>query len=186
LARTEEVGTALTLRVVITAFERRKGVVTAPKPIFIRRARPEDAASIWSVRTRAIRELCRGCYTDKEINDWASSPMPPTFATVMRDTEFFVAEQDATIIGHAFLDTDREEIAAVFVSPDHVRTGVGSRLLKTLEKRARAMGLRKLHLVSTKNATAFYASAGYVELEASLFQHPDGFALACIKMEKIL
>lgn len=157
-----------------------------PESIIIRHAVPEDADSIWHVRTRAIRELCRHSYSDKEIAAWASSRVPPSFADVILNTEFFVAENESEIIGHAFLDPSTGEIAAVFVSPDYVRTGIGSRLLTRLEQRAQAMGLASLWLSATLNATEFYNAAGYVEIEPSQFHHPDGFTLACVKMRKRL
>lgn len=157
-----------------------------PEPIVIRRAFPEDADPIWQVRTRAIRELCRTHYVAEEIDTWASTPMPASFANVIRDAEFFVAEHESEIIGHAFLDPSTGEIAAVFVSPDHVRTGVGSLLLATLEQRAGALGLSSLWLSATLNAAAFYSSADYVETGPAEFQHPNGFTLACVKMEKTL
>jgi len=157
-----------------------------PQSIVIRRAFPEDADSIWQVRTRAIRELCCTHYDAEEIAIWASTTMPTSFGEVIRDTEFFVAEHESKIIGHAFLDPSTGEIAAVFVSPAQVRNGVGSLLLATLEQRAGAIGLSSLWLSATLNATAFYSSAGYVEIGPAEFQHPSGFTLACIKMEKTL
>lgn len=154
--------------------------------ITIRRATAEDAHSIWDVRTRAIRELCCTSYTEKEIAAWASSPMPSSFTEVLRNTEFFVAEHESKIVGHAFLDPATCEIAAVFVSPDYDRLGVGSRLLGSLEQRARALGLTSVWLSATLNATSFYCAGGYVEVEPSQFEHPDGFTLACVRMEKTL
>ena len=157
-----------------------------PESIVIRRALSEDANAIWHVRTRAIRELCCTHYNAEEIDTWASAPMPALFGEVIRDTECFVAERDSDIIGHAFLDPSTRELAAVFVSPDHIRTGVGSLLLATLERHAQTIGLTPLWLSATLNAVAFYSSAGYAEIGPSEYQHPSGFTLACVKMETAL
>jgi len=152
--------------------------------IIIRRATPGDADPIWEIRTRAIRELCCTPYTEKEIAAWASSPMPSSFKEVIRNTEFFVAEHESKIVGHAFLDPSTREIAAVFVSPDYVCVGVGSRLLASLEELAQTIGLTSVWLSATLNATSFYCARGYVEVEPSKYEHPDGFTLACVRMEK--
>jgi len=152
--------------------------------IIIRRATWGDADAIWDIRTRAIRELCCTSYTEREIAAWASSPMPSSFQEVIRNTEFFVAEHESKIVGHAFMDPSTREIAAVFVSPDYVRVGIGSRLLASLEQRAQAIGLTSVWLSATLNATSFYSAWGYIEVEPSQYEHPDGFTLACVRMEK--
>ena len=86
--------------------------------ITLRRALPSDAASIWEVRTRAIRSGCRSHYSPEDIEAWASAPMPPTFATLIAQEEFVVAELQSRVVGFAALKPQAKGIDAVFVCPD--------------------------------------------------------------------
>ena len=48
-----------------------------------------------------------------------------------------------------------------FVDPDRQRRGIGSALLKALEDRARAQGLRELPVRSSIAGEPFYAAHGF-------------------------
>ncbi len=151
-----------------------------------------DAAPLWSIRTRAIRELCAGHYAPNVVDAWAATPMPSRFGEVL-------VLQRAVVIGErgldapaerpvafGFLDRDDAEVAAVYVSPDLAGRGLGRALLERLEADAIAFGLARLRLASSLNAVRFYRAAGYVGDRADSFRHPGGFTLPCVRMEKTL
>jgi putative acetyltransferase len=72
------------------------------------------------------------------------------------------------------------------VHPRVVRHGVGTRLLRTLEELARAVGLSVLYFKSTLNAVPFYQRAGFrVEATATHRIAPE-VELACVAMRKEL
>jgi putative acetyltransferase len=93
----------------------------------------------------------------------------------------YVAERDDRIAGFAQLNVERGEVEAVYVSPEDVRTKVGSALLDQLETVAMHRGVRTLTLKSTLNAERFYLRQGYERLGPG-----DHFGLACIRMRKHL
>lgn len=145
-----------------------------------------DAAPLWDLRTRAIRELCAGHYPPGDVDAWARTPMPPRFAEVLVLQRAVVVEADGRAIAFGFLDRDDGEVAAVYVSPDVARCGVGRMLLARLEADAAAHGLAKLRLAASLNALRFYRSAGYGDERPDTFRHPGGFDLPCVRMQKAL
>ena len=99
----------------------------------------------------------------------------------MQTRATYVAERGGQIVGFAQLDLERGEVEAVCVSPDAVRTKVGTALLHQLEEVAECGGLREITLKSTLNAEPFYAQQGYERLGPA--QHAD---LDCVQMRKTL
>ena len=49
----------------------------------IRKAKPEDAADIWRIRTSAIRLVCSSASRPEEVDARATSPMPPGFGQIV-------------------------------------------------------------------------------------------------------
>jgi GNAT superfamily N-acetyltransferase len=154
--------------------------------IILRRAEPRDAASTWSVRAAAIRELCKSDYGAAEVAAWASTPLPDRHVAAMSRESFLVAEQDGAVVGFGIVNTETTEIEALFVHPDSARRGIGRQLLAGLEDIARGARLTSLHLSASLNAVRFYETAGYQIVERTVYRHPSGLELACVAMRKSL
>jgi GNAT superfamily N-acetyltransferase len=154
--------------------------------IVIRHGKPEEAKAIWDVRTRAIRGSCCSHYSSEDVDVWASASMPDNYGETIKNTAFYVAECDGKIVAFGFLDPAESKIEAVFVHPDYGRRGIGRRLLLAIENTALEHGLMCLRLSSSLNAVSFYRSAGYEVRKPIMFQHPCGFDLECVSMEKVL
>jgi len=73
--------------------------------------------------------------------------------------QFYVIEHDQMILGCAalypFPRTKSAELAALAVRPGYQRRGYGEKLLDALTAQARAMGLRKLYVLTTRTAQWF-------------------------------
>jgi amino-acid N-acetyltransferase len=73
--------------------------------------------------------------------------------------QFFVIEHDQMILGCAalypFPRTKSAEMAALAVRPEYRGRGYGEKLLEALEVRARAMGMQKLFVLTTRTAHWF-------------------------------
>lgn len=150
----------------------------------IRAAKQEDKEFIWQVHTEAISKLCKSHYTQQQIQAWTSSLNPESYREVIETREFFVVEDDKSIVGFGQLNSETEEVEAVYVSPKSVRCGLGTRVLQTLENLATEKGLKSLHLSSSLNAVPFYKQAGYTSQHESKHRLPNGTELACVYMEK--
>ena len=152
----------------------------------IRKAQQEDKEPIWRVHVKAIRETCVSHYSQEVIRIWAERLQPEKYAEAIRSNEFFVAEENGAVIGFGELDQASGEIQGLYVSPDVASRGVGQKLLRALEERARAYGLQSLHLTSSLNAVSFYERAGFKSLEMMTKTLSPGVERASVRMLKEL
>jgi GNAT superfamily N-acetyltransferase len=100
----------------------------------VRRAVPDDAVVLWSIRSEAIRQGCAGQYSTDQIAAWAAVQMPDAFFAAISESVFLVAEEDGVACGFGFMTPETSTIEALFVSPARHRRGVGGTLLGELER----------------------------------------------------
>jgi GNAT superfamily N-acetyltransferase len=153
--------------------------------ITIREAKQKDRGSIWNVHIRAIQEVCKSHYSQKEIEDWSEVLKPTRYKEPIKRGSFFVAVDDNVIVGFGNLNQDSGEIEAVYVAPEYVRRGVGRKILQALESVARDVGLTILRLSSSLNAVQFYEIAGYKRQKQKRYLLPCEM-VACLPMVKEL
>lgn len=80
-------------------------------------------------------------------------------------TRFSVVEHDGLIVGCAALypyGEDQAELACVAVHPHYRRWGYGEQLMKRIETRARAVGIKRLFVLTTVTAH-WFKERGFVE-----------------------
>ena len=150
----------------------------------IRRAGQEDCQFIGSVHAAAVRGIRTALYTPEEIQAWAVPKKPESYEESIHSKEFFVAEEGGVIVGFGVLNQASAEVEAVYVSPEAGRRGIGLAVLRKLEERAGALGLRVLRLNASLNAVPFYERAGYVAQEGSKYRLSTGVEIACVPMVK--
>ncbi len=80
---------------------------------------------------------------------------------------FILAEHDGVVVGSAalypFWDEQAGELACLAVAPDYRRAGIGEALLQRIEDRARAAGLTRLFVLTTRTAH-WFLERGFVEV----------------------
>jgi putative acetyltransferase len=152
----------------------------------IRRAGQEDCYSIGNVHAAAVRGIRTTLYTPEEIQAWAVPRNPSSYEESIRSKEFFVAEDGSAIVGFGVLNQEIAEVEAVYVTPGAGRRGIGLEVLRKLEERASALGLRVLRLNASLNAVPFYEKAGYVAQERSKYRLLTGVEIACVPMVKAM
>jgi len=153
-----------------------------------RRAKPGDGEAVWKVHSTAVREMCRTHYTDEQIKAWvdAFSPAEYEFCINSKEKMLLVAEQDGEIVGYGQLDVEAGQIDALFISPTHAGSGIGSSLLSRLEAAALELGFDTIGLTSALNALGFYERLGYTAQGETLHTFPGGVRVPCIRMTKQL
>ncbi|QSG04865.1 GNAT family N-acetyltransferase [Halapricum desulfuricans] len=154
--------------------------------VSVRTAGPDDAGSILEVKRAAISELAASAYTDEQVHAWApaDSALEEYRAATTTDTfQVLVAHGDEPVVGYGVLHTDDCRIEGLFVHPSRARAGIGARLLGHLEANAALLGCRRLSVISSRNATAFYESQGYDRLEDRA-REIDGVELEFVLLEK--
>jgi len=158
--------------------------------IHVRPARPEDARSFIEVRNAAVRGIAAKDYPPAVIDAWAQSPI--TTATIENflanpDKETrLVAEVNSEISGIGSLVIDNNELRACYVRPNAARKGVGSAILREIERIALENGATILQMDSSVTAEPFYKAMGYEVLEYGEHVLYKGPRMACVRMRKVL
>lgn len=150
----------------------------------IRRAGPEDAEAIWSTHRAAVLGLTAPEYTADQLAAWLDLT-PDDFRTAMVDRGelFFVADAAGEVVG--FAAGRGEEASAVYVRPDAVRRGIGTRLLDAVEREVRARGGGTVTCEASLNAVPFYRANGWT-LGERLVRTMRGVELPFVRMTKDL
>lgn len=146
----------------------------------IREATRADSDPIRTVHGAAIRDLRGRYYTDAELAAWAERD-PTTH--LEEGSVCVVLEFQGEVVGFAALAPAVSELTAVYVAPQHNRTGVGRRLVSDLESRARDRGLSTLHLVTPITASFFHLRMGYRSVDSAVYE-TEGPPLDAVLMEK--
>jgi N-acetylglutamate synthase-like GNAT family acetyltransferase len=82
--------------------------------------------------------------------------------------------------------TDAARIRAFFVHPAWSRRGLVRRLFDRCAEDATRAGFRKLELMATLPGVPLYRALGFVEVERSTKELPDGEMLQVVRMERPL
>jgi putative acetyltransferase len=161
----------------------RKPIADSPMEVHIRPATSEELPYLIELQTRSIKTLSVHYYSKQEITALVEDQ---AYARDLGYETRFVAEVQGKIIGFATLWHIECAIGGVYVDPEWVRCGIGSRLLAIVEAEAKQRQIRTLSVMSSLTAVSFYESQGY------LFRHPTGFVtrsgiwIQCKTLEKQL
>lgn len=149
-----------------------------------------DARAFLEVHRAAVRGIAAQDYSPDVIEAWA--PVPVTAGAIDQlllnsDNEIrLVAELDGLIVGIGALVLETCELRACYVEPGAARSGVGSALVREIERIATDRGLSHLQLQSSITAEPFYLALGYSARHRGEHRLSSGQQMACVKMEKAL
>jgi amino-acid N-acetyltransferase len=134
-------------------------------PVLVRPARTADVPAI-----KSLVDIYAG--TGRKL-------LAKDLVTLYEDVQdFVVAERDATVVGCGALHVlwaDLGEIRTLAVHPGHQNLRIGQQLLEALVETARGLGLQRLFALTFH--TAFFARAGFVEIEGAPVDHETYEAL---------
>lgn len=95
--------------------------------------------------------------------------------------QVFVAAEGGRILGFATIvphEGDDAELDGIFVEPSAWRRGIGTALLRQIEREARAWGANRLHVTAGANAEGFYAANGFTRTgEQRMTFGPNGLVM---------
>lgn len=100
---------------------------------------------------------------------------------------YLLAEADRAVVGHAVASCvpDVAELQRITVDPSHRRKGVASELLEAVIAEARGAGADRLLLEvrdDNSGAIAFYAAAGFQEIDRRKKYYRDGAAAVVMRL----
>lgn len=153
----------------------------------LRAGKPADAPGIYAVHERAVRELCRGVYSDEQIESWVCGNSAQRYVEAMDvEGEIFevaVARLRGIVGFSAYKD---EEVRSLYVDPDWARLGVGSALLQRAEAAIAAAGHSKVVIGASLIGLPFYEARGYHVLKHRHWRSRGGLMIPAADMEKPL
>jgi putative acetyltransferase len=151
--------------------------------------RAEDARAFLEVHRAAIREIAVADYPADVIEAWAPLVTEDDVGRLLanRDGEVrLVAEIEGQIVGLGAIVPANCELRACYVAPGAARQGVGTAIVRELERIAREHGLTVLELDSSLTAEPLYRSLGYVSQGRITHRLASGQPMASVKMRKEL
>jgi putative acetyltransferase len=128
----------------------------------IRRSTVHDARELSRLRKGTIRAVNKHDYTPEQIRIWSRTGNTARFRRTHGLMLRFVAVEDGAILG--FIDVkkdDPHELYTLYVHKDHVRKGIGTRLMAKMEREVLGLGVRRWRLESTVTAKTFYEKHGF-------------------------
>jgi GNAT superfamily N-acetyltransferase len=125
----------------------------------IRRAETNDAHALMTIRRDAILTLATPAMSRVQAEQWANNVAPERISRALREHNVWVAVEEKVL---AWVETNADHVAALYVSPSASGRGVGSALLGVAEGWLLASGHELVHLIASSNAVGFYRGRGYV------------------------
>jgi putative acetyltransferase len=157
-------------------------------PLAIRELRPGEERLFLELHAQSVRGLAAGHYPAEVIDAWCVAPTEENLANFISNPDHelrLFAEIDGQVVGLAALVVEGCELRACYVLPGAARKGVGTALVRDMERRASVHHLDHLELLASINAESFYAALGYAS-EGCTEHHVRGHPMAAVRMSKRL
>jgi N-acetylglutamate synthase-like GNAT family acetyltransferase len=133
--------------------------------ITVRKFRDDDALEASDLIRKTLSEVNSKFYPKSVIKYMYNEFSPKFLIELSKEREFFVAIEKSKIIGTITIIKDY--IGTVFVNPENLFKGIGTKLMYTIEDLAKQRKIKKLRLQSSINAVGFYEKLGYKKGEQS-------------------
>ncbi|MGH8180876.1 MAG: GNAT family N-acetyltransferase [Steroidobacteraceae bacterium] len=158
------------------------------RTITIRMASRKDASGILEAHYSAVHETAAKDYSAEICGEWSAPVTPERIRRYLEESfpseTAVVAEVGGVIAGFGAIVERGNELRAVYVAARFAGRGIGSALLKELERLAKERGCTELHMDSSVTAAAFYQRNGYQVLEHAEHSLKSGHRMACVRMRK--
>jgi len=163
--------------------------------ILIREAKHDDFEYILKIHYRAVHETLANDYEEAARDRWNQGVTPEAirnwqrFFSTNETLDFVAIDSENKILGFSTLISKKNEVRAMYVSPEYQGKGVGKRLLEKMNLVAIENGLTHLSLHSTTIAHRFYESNGFetrVETRFETTHDMGGVKIPCFAMRKII
>ncbi len=150
----------------------------------IRKFKREDAKEVAKMYRNVVRFVNCRHYKKKHIHVWLSTATVKTFWKKEKGSNRYVATINGKIVGVGEFMKDGD-FRRLYVHKDHQGEGIGTALLRRIEKDAHKKGIKHLCLGSSITGKTFYQKHGYKFLKNDLLDI-RGHKLPMRKMKKKL
>jgi putative acetyltransferase len=149
----------------------------------IRLVRDGDYAAIVRLRRQTIRHVNARDYPDAVIRRWSAKENAETLRSGADRCRRWVAVERGRTIGFCEHDLGGA-LSRLYMHKDHLRKGIGTRLLAVAEASLKALGFAEVTLEATVTARDFYAANGYTLVKRAV--HADARDEPVFRMGKRL
>lgn len=146
--------------------------------MIIRKFCQADAINVSNVIRRSLALLNSKDYSDENIKFMVEHFSPQTVLDLAAKREMFIAVVDSKIAGTGSLQNGT--IYSLFVDPDYVGKGIGTKLMNKLEETAKSNHIDVLKVPSSITAIGFYMRLGFVK-EKEVFSKKSGLTIHMTK-----
>jgi putative acetyltransferase len=158
----------------------------------IRASIPDDAEGILHAHYSAVHETAKRDYSEGVLNAWSRQVDAQRVAAYRAWKEsdksivsFVAVDDSGKVVGFGEL-VPPETLGAIYVAAHAGRSGVASALFKTLESKAKELGMEVFRMESSLTAVPFYLKHGFHEVGRGEHRLAGGVMMACVHMEKRL
>jgi GNAT superfamily N-acetyltransferase len=173
---------------------------------YIRRAQMADVAGLRAMQERSLLTIGQRYYT-KDVLDTFMRKISTMDDAVVAEGHYFVtidvagnyvgsggwsrrepgyaAHGDGSLT-NSKMPNDSAIIRSVFVDPNRARAGIGSGLMRHIERDAYRCGVRNLRLMATLSGVDFYRARNYRTTGTGQIDFGDDMAFGYIEMDKLL
>lgn len=139
--------------------------------ITIRKFKLSDAVSLARLHRGTIRSVNSKDYSPPEIAAWSGRTSAKRFRNLGKLNDRFVALEKRKIVG--FGDYKDAEVMGLYIHKKHTGKGIGTKLLKKIEREVYARGKRTLKCISTVTARSFYEKNGFRLVKKAIHKIQD-------------
>jgi adenylate cyclase len=150
--------------------------------IIYREGHPQDGAALLSVHRRAVELIAARSYGPEIAESWVRGLTPEGYGRSMQNGEIFrVATVNSIPVG--FCGFKDYEISGLFVDPDYIGLGIGSKLLTDALSILTSRNRTPVRVVSSLNALHFYQLHGFNPVEEDVNITRGGLVIKVVELE---
>lgn len=145
----------------------------------IRKFIPDDAMEISKVIRHSLTLINSKDYSEEIIKFMIEYFSPQTILELSQKRHMLVAIVNSKIVGTGSLQDDT--IYSLFVDPNHVGRGIGTKLIQKIEELAKNNHITVLKVPSSITAIGFYIRLGFLK-EKEVFSQKSGLTTHMTKI----
>ncbi len=127
----------------------------------IKKAKLENSVEISKLIRDTLKKINAKTETKKDLDFELAQYTPTKIREYIKTKEVFCLIDDSRIIGVIIFDKKEKVLNSLFLEKSSLGKGLGEKMLKFIEKKAKANKIKEILLYPTTHAINFYKRQGY-------------------------
>jgi len=136
--------------------------------VTVRHLLADEVRTYLEIHHASVRGLAADHYPQRVIEEWAGPITEQLVERVAANADHeirLIAELDGVPVGIGAIVPHKSELRACYVASSAARKGVGTALVRAIERIALEHEIKRLHLVASVNSELFYVAMGFDVVE---------------------